>query len=144
LIGVNQGDREQKVERSFNCFEEKSDKLSWVSCTRSDGVMGFNLQRSARFAAALATPVLTVWFITALESGVMYFKNGDAEVSSESDGEAAISVESESFYALPGIVDADVGTSVAENKLPNEQRDDPEAAATASPLRSQVLPSVTP
>jgi hypothetical protein len=106
--------------------------------------MGFSLRRSASLAAALATPVLTVWIVAALESGVTYFKNGDAEVALEVGGEAEISVESESFYAPHGIVDADTGTSVAENNVPNEQRDEPEAAATALPLRSQALPSVTP
>jgi hypothetical protein len=96
-------------------------------------------------AAALGTGVLTVWIIAALGSlGVTDFKNSDAAVPLEDGSEEPLSVESESFYAPPHvIVDADKGTSVAANEI-TETWDESEAAATALPLRSQVLPSEAP
>ena len=98
--------------------------------------MGFSLRRSARLTATLGTGVLTVWIIAAaLDSlGVTDFKNSDAAVPLEDGGEAPVSVETD---------DADTGTSVAANKV-TEGWDESEAAATALPLRSQVLPSEAP
>jgi hypothetical protein len=66
-------------------------------------------------------------------------QRGDAAVRLD-DG---VEVPSESFYASHEIVDPDTGTSVAANKV-TEERDETEAAATASPLRSQTLSSETP
>ena len=108
-------------------------------------MMGFSLRRSARLAATLGTGVLTVWIIAAaLDSlGVTDFKNSDAAVPLEDRGEAPLSVEGKSIYAPHVIVNADTGPSVTANKGTQEW-DQSEAAATASPLRSRVLPSETP
>ena len=107
--------------------------------------MGFSFRQSARLAAALGTGVLTVWIIASLDSlGVTDFKNNDAAVPLEDrGGKTLLSAESEPFYAPHVIVNADTGTSVTAYKV-TEEWDEPEAAATASPLRSQVLPSETP
>jgi hypothetical protein len=95
-------------------------------------------------AAALGTGVLTVWIIAALGSlGVTDFKNSDAAVPLEDGSEAPLSVESESLYAPHVVVDDDTGPSVAANEI-TETWDESEAAATALPLRSQVLPSEAP
>jgi hypothetical protein len=106
--------------------------------------MGFSLRRSARLAATLGTGVLTVWIIAALGSlGVTDSKNSGAAVPLQDGSEASLSVESESLYAPNVVVDADTGPSVAANKV-TETWDESESAATALPLRSQVLPSETP
>jgi hypothetical protein len=95
-------------------------------------------------AATLGTGVLTVWIIASLDSlGVTDFKNSDAAVPLEDRGEAPLSVEGKSIYAPHVIVNADTGPSVTANKGTQEW-DQSEAAATASPLRSRVLPSETP
>ena len=107
-------------------------------------VMGFSLRRSARLAATLGTGVLTVWIIAALGSlGVTDFKNSGAAVPLQDGSEAPLSVESESLYAPHVVVDADTGPSVKVTKV-TETWDELESAATALPLRSQVLPSETP
>jgi hypothetical protein len=107
-------------------------------------LMGFSLRRSARLAATLGTGVLTVWIIASLDSlGVTDFKNTDAAVPLEGGGDALPGAESEPFYAPHVIVNTDSGTSITANKV-TEEWDESEAAATASLLRSQVLPSKTP
>jgi hypothetical protein len=108
------------------------------------GMMGFSLRRSARLAATLGTGVLTVWIIASLDRlGMTNFKNSDAAVPLEDrGGETLLSAESEPFYA-PHNANADSETSVTAYKV-TEEWDESEAAATASPFRSQVLPSETP
>ena len=103
--------------------------------------MGFSLRRSARLAATLGTGVLTAWIIASLDSwGVTDFKNSEAAVPLEDRGEPLPSAESKPFHAPHVVVNTDTGTSVKAT----EEWDESEAAATASPFRSQVLPAETP
>ena len=106
--------------------------------------MGFSLRRCARLTATLGTGVLTVWIIAALGSlGQTDFRNSDAAVLLEDGGEAPLSVDSDAPDPAHVVGDANTETPVAANKI-TEKSGDSEAAATALPLRSQVLPSETP
>jgi hypothetical protein len=61
----------------------------------------------------------------------------------ENGGEAPLSLDSDAPDPAHVVVDANTGTPVAANKI-TEESSDSEAAATARPLLSQVLPSATP
>jgi hypothetical protein len=106
--------------------------------------MGFSLRRCARLTATLGTGVLTVWIVAALGSlGQTDFRNSDVAMLLENGGETPLSPDSDAPDPAHVVVDANTATPVAANKI-TEEAGDAEAAATALPLLSQVLPSERP